>query len=70
NIGYVIIVGTHPDYRNRGYASSLISSALKDLFREKKQCFITVRVENDPAIHTYEKLGFSICYTHYSYERL
>ncbi|MFX1446138.1 MAG: GNAT family N-acetyltransferase [Promethearchaeota archaeon] len=70
NIGYVPIVGTHPDYWNRGYASSLISSALKDLFREKKQCFITVRVENDPAIYTYKKLGFLICNTYYSYERL
>ncbi|MHA2009479.1 MAG: GNAT family N-acetyltransferase [Promethearchaeota archaeon] len=70
NIGYVTIVGTHPDYWNQGYASSLISSALKDLFREIEQCFITVRVANAPAIHTYKKLGFSICNTHYSYERL
>ena len=70
NIGYITIVGTHPDYWNQGYASSLISSTLKDLFREKKQCFIMVRVANAPAIHTYEKLGFSICNTHYSYERL
>ena len=70
NIGYITIVGTHPDYWNRGYASSLISSALKDLFREKKQFFIMVRVANAPAIHTYKKIGFSICNTHYSYERL
>ena len=70
SIGYITIVGTHPDYWNQGYASSLISSALKDLFREKKQCFIMVRVANAPAFHTYKKLGFSICNTHYSYERL
>jgi len=70
SIGYIFIVGTHPDYWNQGYASSLISSTLKELFREKKQCFITVRVANAPAIHTYKKLGFSICNTHYSYERL
>jgi len=70
NIGYIFIVGTHPDYWNQGYASSLISSTLKELFREKKQCFIMVRVANAPAIHTYKKLGFSICNTHYSYERL
>ncbi|MHA1931602.1 MAG: GNAT family N-acetyltransferase [Promethearchaeota archaeon] len=70
SIGFISIVGTHPDYWNQGYASSLISSALKDLFREREQCFITVRVANAPAIHTYKKLGFSICNTHYSYERL
>ena len=70
SIGYIFLVGTHPDYWNQGYASSLISSTLKELFREKKQCFIMVRVANAPAIHTYKKLGFSICNTHYSYERL
>jgi ribosomal protein S18 acetylase RimI-like enzyme len=70
DIGRVSIVGTHPDYWNQGYASSLIASALKDLFRKKEQCFITVRVANAPAIHTYKKLGFSICNTHYTYERL
>jgi ribosomal protein S18 acetylase RimI-like enzyme len=68
-IGYITIVGTHPDYWNQGYASSLISSALKELFQEKDQCFIMVRVENNPAVYTYKKLGFSICNIHYSYER-
>jgi ribosomal protein S18 acetylase RimI-like enzyme len=70
NMGYLTIVGTHPDYWNQGYASSLVSSALKDLFREKDQCFIMVRIANPPAIHTYKKLGFKICNTHYSYEKL
>ncbi len=70
SVGYFTIVGTHPDYWNQGFASSLISSALKEIFRDKKQSFIMVRVANAPAIHTYEKLGFSICNTHYSYERL
>ena len=70
SIGYITIVGTHPDYWNQGYASSLISSTLKELFREKKQCFITARVANAPAVHTYKKIGFSICNTLYSYERL
>ncbi|MFX0021035.1 MAG: GNAT family N-acetyltransferase [Candidatus Hermodarchaeota archaeon] len=70
SIGYIAVVGTHPDYWNRGYASSLISSTFKDLFQDKEQCFITVRMANAPAIHTYKKLGFSICNIHYSYERL
>jgi len=70
SIGYIAVVGTHPDYWNRGYASSLISSTLNELFQDKEQCFITVRMANAPAIHTYKKLGFSICNAHYSYERL
>ncbi|MFX0075995.1 MAG: GNAT family N-acetyltransferase, partial [Candidatus Hermodarchaeota archaeon] len=70
SIGYLTIVGTHSDYWNQGYASSLISSVLKRLFLEKEQCFIMVRVVNDPAVHTYQKIGFSICNTHYSYEQI
>lgn len=69
NIGYFMVVGTHPDYRNKGYASSLISSVLNELLVNKKVCLITVRVDNPPAIHTYKKIGFSICNIHYSYER-
>jgi GNAT superfamily N-acetyltransferase len=67
-VGYISVVGAHPDYRNRGLASSLVSSVLNDVFRDKEQCLITVRVENDPAVHTYKKLGFSICNTQYSFE--
>ena len=69
NVGYITIVGTHPDYWNKGYASSLVSSALKYLFQDKDKCLITVRVKNPPAIHTYEKLGFRIQNTQYSYEK-
>jgi ribosomal protein S18 acetylase RimI-like enzyme len=68
-IGYIIVVGTHPDYWNRGVASSLISSVLKEMFGDKEEALITVRVENEPAVHTYKKLGFSISNKHYSYER-
>ncbi|MFW9951697.1 MAG: GNAT family N-acetyltransferase [Candidatus Thorarchaeota archaeon] len=67
-IGYITVVGTHPEYRNTGLASSLISSVLKEVFQDKEQCLITVRVANDPAVHTYKKLGFSIYNTQYSYE--
>jgi RimJ/RimL family protein N-acetyltransferase len=68
-VGYITIVGTHPDYWNKGYASSLVSSALKYLFQEREKCFITVRVKNPPAIHVYEKLGFRIQNTQYQFEK-
>ena len=68
-VGYIPVVGTHPDYWNRGLASSLISSILKKIFRDKEDALITVRIANDPAVHTYKKLGFSISNAHYTYER-
>ena len=68
-VGYITVVGTHPDYQNKGYASSLVSSVLKHLFQERESCLITVRVENSPAIHTYEKLGFTIRNTQYQYNK-
>ena len=68
-VGYITVVGTHPDYWNRGLASSLISSVLKKVFQDKEEALITVRIENKPAVHTYKKIGFSINNTHYSYER-
>ena len=68
-VGYLTIVGTHPDYWNKGYASSLISSVLKDIFIEHEFCYIMVRVDNPSAVHTYKKLGFRICNTHYNFEK-
>lgn len=68
-VGYITVVGTHPDYWNKGLASSLISSVLKGISEEQEHCFIMVRAENHPAIHTYEKLGFKICNTHYNFEK-
>ena len=68
-VGYITVVGTHPDYWNRGLASSLVSSVLKEVFQDKEKALITVRIENKPAVHTYKKIGFSIINTHYSYER-
>ena len=69
NVGYITVVGTHPDYQNKGYASSLVSSVLNHLFQDKEQCLITVRVNNPPAVHTYKKLGFSIRNTQYQYNK-
>lgn len=68
-IGYITIVGTHPDYWRKGMASSLISSALKEIFKEHEYCYIQVRVENPPAINLYTKIGFRICNTQFSYEK-
>jgi predicted GNAT family acetyltransferase len=58
--GYTEIsaVCTHPDYRGRGYASSLVSILIHRITRRNETPFLHVREENVDAIRVYEKLGF------------
>jgi predicted GNAT family acetyltransferase len=58
--GYTEIsaVCTHPDYRGRGYASSLVSILIQRITRRNEIPFLHVRMENVDAIRVYEKLGF------------
>ena len=51
-------VCTHPDYRGRGYASSLVSVLIQRITKRNETPFLHVRMENSGAIHVYEKLGF------------
>jgi predicted GNAT family acetyltransferase len=58
--GYTEIsaVCTHPDYRGRGYASSLVSILVQRITKRNEIPFLHVRRENVGAIRVYEKLGF------------
>jgi predicted GNAT family acetyltransferase len=58
--GYTEIsaVCTHPDYRGRGYASSLVSILIQRIAKRDEIPFLHVRKENVDAIRVYEKLGF------------
>jgi predicted GNAT family acetyltransferase len=58
--GYTEIsaVCTHPDYRGRGYASSLVSILIQRITKRNEIPFLHVRTENVDAIRVYEKLGF------------
>jgi len=58
--GYTEIsaVCTHPDYRGRGYASSLVSILVRRIAKRNEIPFLHVRRENVDAIRVYEKLGF------------
>ena len=60
--GYTEISGvcTHPDYRGRGYASSLVSILIRRIAKRNEVPFLHVRKENVDAIRVYEKLGFKI----------
>ena len=51
-------VCTHPEYRGRGYASSLVSALVQKIIGRGETPFLHVRTENAEAIRVYEKLGF------------
>ena len=51
-------VCTHPEYRGRGYASSLVSALIQKIIGQGEIPFLHVRRENAGAIRVYEKLGF------------
>jgi ribosomal protein S18 acetylase RimI-like enzyme len=58
--GYTEIsaVCTHPEYRGRGYASSLVFALVQKITERDDTPFLHVRTENAGAIRVYEKLGF------------
>lgn len=52
------IIATHKDFRNRGYATTIVSSLVEEIFREHDKALIHVLRDNTPARHVYEKVGF------------
>jgi predicted GNAT family acetyltransferase len=55
---HIATVATRETHRNRGYATSLVSEAVKRLLRKRDTIAIYVLAENDPAINVYSKVGF------------
>ena len=51
-------VCTHPEYRGRGYASSLVSALIQKIIGRGETPFLHVRTVNTGAIRVYKKLGF------------
>jgi len=59
--GHIISVAVMPNYRNQGIASSLVEQALSGLSAlDADECYLEVRINNDPAINLYKKIGFEI----------
>jgi ribosomal-protein-alanine N-acetyltransferase len=49
-----------PAERHRGIAQALVAEGLARLEREGVQvCFLEVRIDNEPAVDLYERLGFA-----------
>ena len=57
-VSYLAWIATHADYRNRGYATSILSALLKMLFESSSTAFIYVLSDNASAMHVYSKVGF------------
>lgn len=55
NIG---VVATHKSHRNEGYATTIVSALLKEIFQKSEVALIHVLHDNLPARHVYEKVGF------------
>ena len=62
--GHVISVAVMPEFRRRSIGSGLVERALSALSSlSADECFLEVRITNDPAIELYRKLGFEITRT-------
>ena len=72
-VATLFTVYTHPYFRGKGYARSLISSAIETAESYGRSVVVlSVHCENMPAIRFYETLGFMPCgtegvYDHYAY---
>ncbi|MEM3088171.1 MAG: ribosomal protein S18-alanine N-acetyltransferase [Candidatus Bathyarchaeia archaeon] len=59
--GHVVSIAVMPDYRRQGIAKTLMIEAMKGMETyNATECFLEVRVTNQPAINLYKKLGFQI----------
>lgn len=57
--GHVISIAVLPESQRKGIGEALIREAMVHMRLYKaKDCFLEVRVSNDPAISLYKKLGF------------
>lgn len=57
---HVVSIAVREPYRRRGIATRLIGEAMTNGNKEYNatECFLEVRISNEPAIRLYEKLGF------------
>jgi N-acetylglutamate synthase len=59
-------IGTHPQYRRKGYGFDLINGMLQwAVQHQANTAFLQVVAENTPAVELYRKLGFTMTYEYY-----
>lgn len=52
------VIATHEAYRNRGYATSIVSALVREILQKTNLALIHVLRDNFPAARVYEKVGF------------
>jgi len=57
-VSHVAWIATQAEYRNRDYATSILSALLKMLLESSETAFIYVLSDNTTAMHLYSKVGF------------
>lgn len=56
---HLLTLCVHPDYQRQGYGRKLFNLLLDRAVKlDAKQCFLEVRVSNEPAISLYRSMGF------------
>jgi len=55
NIG---VVATDEHYRGRGYATSIVSALVQEIFQRSPVALIHVIADNSPAVRAYTNVGF------------
>jgi ribosomal-protein-alanine N-acetyltransferase len=62
--GHVVSVAIMPEQRRKGVGETIVTKAIEAMkLYNAKQCYLEVRVTNDPAIRLYKKLGFEVTRT-------
>ena len=62
--GHVVSIAVMPEHRRKGIGYTLMKEAMKNMEKyNAKECFLEVRVSNQPAINLYKKLGFQVVKT-------
>jgi predicted GNAT family acetyltransferase len=54
----ISVIATHEQYRNRGYATSIVSALVKEILKTCETALIHVIRDNAPAVRAYTKVGF------------
>jgi len=64
NVG---VAATRKDYRNRGYATSIVSALVREILSRSPTALIHVIRNNAPAVRAYSKVGFKPYKTYLSF---
>ena len=58
--GHVVSIAVLPEHRRKGIGDAIIKKSMEKMQKtyNAKQCYLEVRITNEPAIGMYKKLGF------------